>query len=266
MPAVVGPFAGPEYYDRCLGEILFEPFAAELAQRLPERFRGDVLEVACGTGVVTRRLRERIPEASRLVATDLSKPMLDYARAALSNRAGIEWLEADAVRLPFPDAAFAALACGFGLMFVTDRLAALREARRVLGSGGMLLFTVWDRIEENPHALANAETIESLFPDDPAMRFRIPYEMADPAQVRELLAAAGFDVVRIDASRIALKDVDPVRIATGQMRGTPRAAQIESRGVSLDAVIGKVVERLIARGGDPYCGPAQALVVVARAP
>jgi len=159
-------FSGPQYYDDCVGPVWFDPFAADLVQRFPERPAGDVLEIACGTGLVTRRLRERLSPSVRLVATDLSKAMLDYARAKLDGAEGIEWREADALKLPFDDGAFAAVVCGFGIMFVPDRQAALREARRVLAPGGLLLFNVWDRIEENPHALANAEVVEALFPGD----------------------------------------------------------------------------------------------------
>src|ERR1700675_624681 len=80
MADVRSNFGGsmPEYYDRYLGPAFNECFAMELARRLPPRPRGDVLEIACGTGLVTRHLRERLDPAFRLIATDLSKAMLDY--------------------------------------------------------------------------------------------------------------------------------------------------------------------------------------------
>lgn len=258
-------FAGPQYYHDYIGPIWFEPYAVDLARRLPERPPGDALEIACGTGLVTRRLRERLVPTMPLVATDLSRPMLEFARAGLAGVDGIEWREADALRLPFADAQFGAVVCGFGFMFVPDRLAALREARRVLAEGGILLFNVWDAIEDNPHAMANADVIESMFPGDPEMKFRTPYEMCDPAQLRSLLAGAGFADVRIEKRRHEIVDADPARIATGQIRGTPRAALIESRGVPLAQVIDRVTELLAQRGGNPYRGHAQALVVEARA-
>ena len=71
----------PEYYDTCLGPAWFDAFAVDLAQRLPARVAGNVLEIACGTGLVTRRLREHIDPGSRLFASDISKAMLDYARS-----------------------------------------------------------------------------------------------------------------------------------------------------------------------------------------
>src|SRR3989442_371504 len=192
MVDVRASFSGsiPEYYDSCLGPAWFDAFAVDLAQRLPTKPSGDVLEIACRTGLVTRRVRERLDPAVRLVATDLSKAMLDYARGKLRDSKGIEWREADAVKLPFGDSEFGAVVCAFGVMFVPDKKAAFREARRVLKDGGTLLFNVWDRIDENPHAAANAEVVEGLFPADEEMRFTIPYEMHDPALLQRLLAQA----------------------------------------------------------------------------
>lgn len=263
MASAYAAFSGQQYYDKHLGPIQFDPFAAELARRLPPRPPGDVLEVACGTGLVTRRLRERLDPALRLTATDLSAGMLDYAKAQLGEHSGIEWREADALKLPFPDGAFGALVCGFGIMFVPDRQAMLREARRVLVKGGMLLLSVWDRVEENPHALAGAEVIEAMFPGDAEMRFRIPYEMHDPALLRQLLAGADFRDARIETRRIPFDGADPQHIATGQIRGTPRSTLIEKRGVALELVIEKLAAALASRGGNPYRGHAQGLIVEA---
>ena len=256
-------FTGPRYYNDCLGPLWFDPFAADLAQRLPQDPAGDVLETACGTGLVTRRLRERLVGSVRLVASDLSQLMLDDARARLAASPNIEWRQADARKLPFGDGEFAAVVCGFGMMFMPDRQAALREARRVVSAGGLLLFNVWDRIEENPHALATAEALEAMFPDDPEMRFGVPYDMGDSGLLRQLLAAAGFRATCIETKRIPVVGANPRSIATGLLRGTPRATLIEQRGVSIDAVIDRVVQALTIASGHPYRGQAQAVIVEA---
>lgn len=224
-----------------------------------------MLEIACGTGLVTRRLRERVDPGLRVVATDLSAMMLGYAREKLGDGNGIEWQEADALALPFADRSFGAVVCGFGIMFVPDRQAMLREARRVLVAGGILLFNVWDRIEDNPHAAVNAAVLEAMFPGDAEMRFRTPYEMHDSGLLRRLLAGAGFRETLIETRRIAIEGADPEAIAAGQIRGTPRSALLEKRGVPLDLVIEKVAHALAAAGGNPYSGYAQAIVVQARA-
>lgn len=255
----------PEYYDSCLGPAWFDAFAVDLAQRLPARPSGDVLEIACGTGLLTRRMRERLDPTVRLVATDLSKAMLDYARGKLGDFKAIEWHEADAANLPFSDGEFGAVVCAFGIMFVPDKKAAFRQACRVLKEGGIFLFNVWDRIDENPHVAANAEVVEGLFPGDEEMRFRIPYEMHNPALLQRLLAEAHFTGVKIETKRLQLDRVSARTIAIGQIRGTPRSLLIEKRGVPLDEVVENVSAALARIGGaDPYRGSAQALVVEAR--
>lgn len=262
MASPSASFTAPEYYDKCTGPLWFGPFASDLARRLPKRPPGSVLEIACGTGLVTRGLRQRLDPAVRLVATDLSPVMLDYARGQLRD-AAIEWREADALRLPFEDGAFGAVVCGFGVMFAPDHQAALDEARRVLVDGGLLLFNVWDRIEDNPHAATNAEVVEALFPGDAEVRFRTPYEMHDVGRLRRLLAGARFRETHIETKRIAIEGADPHAIAAGQIRGTPRAALIERRGVPLEPVIEKVAAALTRAGGSPYHGYAQAVIVEA---
>jgi len=256
----------PAYYDSCLGPAWFDAFGADLVGRLPAGGSGDVLEIACGTGRVTRRLRASIDDTRRLVASDVSPAMLDYARKELGDGPGIEWRVADAGSLPFETGEFSAVVCAFGMMFVPDRRAAFREVRRVLKSGGTLLFSVWDRIEENPAAAINAEVVEGLFPGDAEVRFRTPYEMHDPGPLRQLLHETGFREARIERKRIQVDGVSARKIALGQIRGTPRSLFLEKRGASLDDVIEKVAAALTRAGGaDPWRGPASAVVVEARA-
>lgn len=263
MPAVNATFTGPRYYDELLAPATFGPFAEDLAARWPQRLPGAVLEIACGTGALTRPLRARLDSSVDLVATDLSPAMLEYARTRSAGTPGLSWQQADAQRLPFADAAFAGVACGFGFMFAPDRLAALKEAHRVLATGGLLLFNVWDRIETNPHALVYAEVVEAMFPGDAQMRFRVPYEMHDESLLRGWLAQAGFRDLRVETLRLPVTGVDPVALATGQIRGTPRSALIAERGVAVEEVIAAVAAALQRQGGRPYAGHAQALVVQA---
>ena len=111
-----------------------------------------VLEMAAGTGVVTRALAPRCPPDARIVATDLNQPMLDHAASRQAARRPLDWRQADALALPFDDAAFDVVACQFGAMFFPDKAQAFAEARRVLRPGGRFLFNVWDRIEDNEFA------------------------------------------------------------------------------------------------------------------
>lgn len=239
----------PAFYDDCLGAAWFGKFAADLARRLPADPGGDVLEIACGTGLTTRHLRERLDARCRLVATDLSEPMLDYARGKLADMGGIEWRQADAMKLPFADGEFAAAVCSFGVMYARDRAALFGEMRRVLQPGGLLVFNVWDRVENNPCIRVYSEVIESLFPGDEDVQFRLPYEMYSEDLLRRLLAGARFEARKIERVRIAVEGVSARDIATGQVRGTPRGLLLAQRGADFDAVIDKVVAALEAAGG-----------------
>ena len=125
----------PDLYDRHLGPVIFRPYAEDLAQRLIVSDADRVLETACGTGILTKELRARLPRAARLVATDLNEPMIAYAGTKLADMDEIEWQTADAAALPFPPDSFDAVVCQFGVMFVPDKAAAFREARRVLACG-----------------------------------------------------------------------------------------------------------------------------------
>ncbi len=267
MVDIAADFSGsmPEYYDTILGPAQLEAIATDLVRRLPVRPKGDVLELACGTGILTQRLRERVDSTFRLLATDLSEPMLAYARNKVKGK--IDWRVADAAALPFKDASFGVVVCSLGVMFVPEKAKFFGEARRVLLEGATLLFNVWDRLELNPHAKAAAAVMEGMFPGDPEMQFaKIPYGFHDEAAIRRHLDQARFGDVRIDKVKIEVKAPSARTFATGQVRGTPRAALFEKRGVKLDEVVEKVAAALTQVGGsEPFKCEAHELVVQAKA-
>ena len=156
----------PKLYEEYLVPLIFEPYAVDLVKRVASRSPADVLEVAAGTGVVTRKLASTLPESVSIVATDLNQPMLDLA-SEVGTKRRVEWRQADAMRLPFEDSVFEAVVCQFGVMFFPEKSKAFSEARRVLRSGGAFIFNVWDRIEENEFAHTVSVALESLFPEDP---------------------------------------------------------------------------------------------------
>src|SRR5688572_31736258 len=187
-------FAGsiPKLYDTHMVPLIFAPYAADLAKRLAARKLSRVLELAAGTGVVTRALATALPQDVAIVATDLNQAMLDQAAAVGAARA-VEWRQADAMQLPFEDAAFDAVVCQFGVMFFPDKPKAFAEARRVLRPGGVFVFNAWDRIEENEFADVVTSSLIALFPKDPP-RFlaRTPHGYHDRGAIERDLAAAGF--------------------------------------------------------------------------
>lgn len=268
MADVRATFGGsmPGYYDGIMAAGQFDTFAQDLVDRVSAKPAGGVLELACGTGVATRRLRERLHKDARLVASDLSEAMLGFAQRKLAALPGIEWRRADAGALPFGDGEFGALVCAFGVMFVPDKKRLFAELRRVLKPGGELVFNVWDGIDANPHSRATNEVFMSLFPGDPEMRFDLPFAFNDQPLLRSLLAGAGFAAVRIEPVTREVRFRSARELAIGQLRGTPRGTLLEKRGLDIEAIIEKCAAALARVGGaEPYRGSARALAIEARA-
>jgi len=267
MPEANATFDGliPEVYDNHLGAVLFEPYAADLVNRLKPRAAKDVLELACGTGIVTRALLEGLKPRPRLVATDLNEPMLHYARSKVASAPGLEWRQADASDLPFPDASYDAVVCQFGVMFVPDKLAAMKEARRVLRPGGVFAFNVWDKLEENDLGRTAHEVITRFFPFDPPQFYTIPFGFHDAELIRSMLGQAGFADVEIESVAKESKSLSAGHVAVGLVRGNPVVNAIQERGgVEVGTVIAAVEEALRSRYGDsPLKAKMRAFVVMA---
>jgi SAM-dependent methyltransferase len=241
-------FAGalPKIYAARLVPLLFEPYASDLAARAAARRPARVLEVAAGTGVVTRAMSSALPAAS-IVATDLNQPMLDEA-AALGTSRPVAWRQADAQELPFADASFDAVVCQFGVMFFPDRPRAYAEARRVLAPGGAYLFSSWDRVEANELAECVQAALASVFPDDPP-RFmeRVPHGYHDPTRIERDLAAGGFEKPRIEPVTKSSRAASARDAAAAFCLGTPLRPEIEARDASRLGEAVAVSEEAIAR-------------------
>ena len=260
-------FAGsiPELYEKLLVPLIFEPYAVDLAERLAARpSLSRVLEVAAGTGVVTRRMAALLPERVAIVATDLNQPMLDHAQAVGTARA-VTWQQADAQQLPFADASFDAVVCQFGVMFFPDQAKAFAEAHRVLAPGGVFLFNVWDRIEENEVPEIVTRSLRALFPNDPP-RFlaRVPHGHHDLGPIVAALRQGGFAVAPRAQTVPARSRAGSARLAgMAFCLGTPLRSEIETRDRSLlDRAVEVATEALEARfGAGPVDGKIQAHVV-----
>jgi len=258
----------PETYDRHLGPLLFEPYARDLAARLdPPAAPARVLEIACGTGIVTRQLRERLPSDVTLVASDLNEAMLEVARQRLRDASALELRQADALALPFPDASFAAEVCQFGWMFFPDKSLAAREAFRVLRPGGQLLFNVWDSLAENPLGRITHETLAAIFPSDPPDFYRVPFGFHDVAAIRALLRVAGFGELAVESIAFTAQAPSAQHAAIGLVLGNPVLAAIQQRGGEPEVVVAAVTAALEAQlGAGRLRAPMRAHVVSARKP
>ncbi|MEA3038072.1 MAG: hypothetical protein QOE79_585 [Sphingomonadales bacterium] len=256
----------PALYDRCLGPLLFEPYAEEIARRAAALAPSRILETAAGTGIVTAALAAGLPE-TEVVATDLNPAMLEVAQAR-TRSPQVSFRPADAQQLPFRPAEFDLVVCQFGIMFFPDRIGAYREALRVLRPGGAFLFAVWGRLEDNPASIALSDAVAALFPDDPpAFLRRTPFGYNDPVLIRDDLAAAGFFGVEIETvwreSRGNASDA-----ALGMCQGSPLRAEIEARAPErlTEATEAAAAAIRALGGGEQISLPMSALIVTARGP
>lgn len=220
----------PKLYETYLVPLIFEPYAADLAKRLGGRPLSRVLEVAAGTGVVTRALSAALPASASIVATDLNEAMLDHA-ASIGTKRRVEWRQADALQLPFEDVSFDAVVCQFGVMFFPDKPKAFAEARRVLKPGGVFLFNVWDRIADNEFADVVTRSLERIFPGSPP-RFlaRTPHGYHDVRTIESDLRQAGFrGSPTMDTVAARSRATSPKVPAIAYCQGTPLRNEIEAR-------------------------------------
>ena len=239
----------PENYDRYLGPVIFEPFARDMARRLVDRKIESLLEIACGTGIVTRHLRNTVPRSTKITATDLNPDMFEFAKPKLKDGEQLHWQQADASALPFAHESFDAVVCQFGFMFVPDKAAAMRESYRVLRNGGFFLFNVWDSFDANPFAEIAHTTIASFFDRDPPKFYEIPFSLHDSKLVGELLRNAGFERIESFAETKPCRSRSARDFATGLVRGNPVGTEAEERGVDPNNLIDAIEKGISKRFG-----------------
>jgi ubiquinone/menaquinone biosynthesis C-methylase UbiE len=234
--------SSPSLYDRYMGPLLFEPYASYVAQRIaplrPER----VLETAAGTGIVTRAVLERLPDAT-IIATDINPAVVEFAAQQVRSER-VTFQQADAQDLPFEEASFDLVLCLFGIMFFPDKVRANAEAHRVLRPGGCYVVVTFDNLELNPVPKTAGEAVASLFPDDPSYMERGPFSYTDPTLVEQDLRAAGFQTVELEtvelSSRVTARDA-----AHGIVLGSPFRAEIERLDASALERATAAVERAL---------------------
>ncbi len=256
----------PRTYHEFLVPLIFEAYARDLTARLRPVEGQRILELACGTGVVTRHLARAMPPAARLTATDLNEPMIDVARPYVGSDARVTYQKADACELPFPDRSFDAIACQYGVMFFPDKVRAMREARRVLAPGGRYVFNVWDSLEHNPIARAVHEAVAAMFTDNPPMFLaKAPYGWSDRAEIERVVRAGGFSTCAIETLEFPCVAPTAEDAAQGYVEGTPLLPALLERGVKDPAPYRRAAAKALAAkfGAAPCRSTMRALVVIA---
>ena len=236
-PPIVGTPA--EIYEQHMVPALFARWAPDLVEAAGVQSGGRALDVACGTGIVTRLLAERVGPAGAVVGLDINPGMLAVARVVAA-QPNIEWLEGSAVSMALPDATFDSVLCQQGLQFVPDKPAALAEMRRVLTPGGRLALSCWCAIETMPAYLALEQALaRRIGPEQAALP---PFSLGDADTLRGLVTRTGFRDVRllIDAKLIRFHSAaHMVRVLVGGAPTMLGALTAQGEGV-LDAIVAEV--------------------------
>ena len=252
----------PENYDRGLGPVLFEDFAVDLAARALAHNAEKVVELAAGTGIVSRKLRDGLSPDTKLVVTDLNPPMLDVARTKFRDGENVEFTPADAMSLPFENESCDLVACQFGVMFFPDKPAAFREVRRVLKPGGLFLFNAWGTMDSCSYSKIVYDVGANFFPAKPPTFYQVPFSYADIDITHGDLAAGGFENRHHETIDIVKEVADWRTFGQGLVFGNPLLAEIEQHGtVSPEEVMDAIIAALQAHyGATPASIPLQATI------
>ena len=262
----VTAFAGsvPQNYETYLGPLFFEPYGINLVEHIQNTALDNVLEIACGTGRVTKHLAAKLSPGTSLIATDLNEDMLKIARHIVTSK-NVTWQVADAHELPLESDIFDLVVCQYGVMFFQDKPKALREINRVLKRGGTFIFNTWNELQYNALSQMAQRVLEEVYPDDPPRFFeKGPYSLYNQDQIKELLAEAGFGNITIELVSKTGLAATPEDAVTGILDGTPNFGYIAERDIP--PVVAK--EKLKALLTEHYGGknlqlPMQAFVVKA---
>jgi ubiquinone/menaquinone biosynthesis C-methylase UbiE len=216
------PASVPEDYERHFVPAVARPLAEELVEQAAPQPGERVLDVACGTGVVTRLAAARVGAAGRVTGVDINPGMLAVARAGAPGPARVEWIEGSAERLPVPDESYDVALCSLGMPFVADRRAALAQLRRVLVAGGRTVFNAPGPTPDVFGVLHDA--LARHVGAEAATFIHGVFSLHDPDQLRQDLYDAGFRDVGVDAATKTLLLPAPGEFLWQYLSSTPLAA------------------------------------------
>ncbi|MFA4871019.1 MAG: class I SAM-dependent methyltransferase [Pedobacter sp.] len=253
------------HYDQFFGPLYFEPYAIEVAKRIEITPNSIVLEIAAGTGRVTRHIRDCIPQSAKLIASDISEDMLAIAKKKLSNL-DIDWQIIDAKKLPFSDKSIDLIVCCFGYMFVPDKPKAFEEVYRVLKSGGQFLLTTWDKLENNTASFTSRSIAKKYLEEPLPDSYNLATSMSDKTVIKSLLKDAGFTKMSIEQVELLSVSRTAKEAAYGLVEGGLIYDEIKKRNPAWINEIRVKVEKELAEkfGAAPMVAPMSAIISEAR--
>ncbi len=238
------PRAGPETYQAMQVPSIFEPLARMLLSRVALRPGQAVLDIACGTGVVTRLAAEAVGPDGTVVGVDFNQPMLDVA-AGIDGGDVIEWRQGDAGALPVTDDSFDVVLCQQGLQYFPDKVAALREMRRALKPGGMAWLAVWQSPEHRPTNRAWNRVLARHLGPDVTRVSEAPFSLGDGAELRRLMTEGGFQDVVVEAAVFTHHMKPPEISIPGQLASLPFGPKIAALDTATrDAIVAEIAAEL----------------------
>lgn len=214
----------PENYERFFVPAIGEPLAHDLIRLAALRPGERVLDVACGTGIVARLASEQVGSNGSVAGLDVNPGMLAVAQSVTPADMSIEWYEASAEDMSLPDEAFDVILCQLGLQFMMDKLAALREMRRVLVPGGRLILNVPGPKEKTFAVLA--EAMERHINSQAAGFVTQVFSLHDTTEIQELLSEAGFRNIAVQADHKMLTLPPPKEFLWQYVHSTPLAGMV----------------------------------------
>jgi ubiquinone/menaquinone biosynthesis C-methylase UbiE len=215
-----------ENYERYFVPTIGMTWATALLEAAALRRGERVLDVACGTGVVTRLAAEQVGSEGTVAGLDINPAMLTVARSVRSSGATIEWHEASAESLPLADASFDVLVSSLGLQFVPDKASALREMQRVLGPNGRVAIAT---VGPTPPLFAILEQALARHVTPQTAGFmRAVFSLHQPKEIEQLASDAGFRDIEVRSKKLTLTLPGPADFLWQYVHSTPLAASVST--------------------------------------
>src|SRR5262245_37262646 len=254
----------PLAYDTHIVDVFLQDSSGRVVDVAAIKTGDRVLDVACGTGVVTRLAANMVGSAGQLVGFDLNPGMLARARASRETVAAIEWRVGSVTDMPFTDATFDCVTCQHGLQFIPDKAAALSEMHRVLADRGRIAISVWRSIEHCPWQAAIADAVERNVGSEQAAQIRSAFSFGDADQLQQVIVAAGFRDVEIRIDRETIRHASTAEYVPGYISATPVAGAVIGLDKKTQTKITADVRDALAayRVGDGLAAPIEAHVAI----
>ena len=255
--------AAAELYEARFVPAIFAEWAPLLVDAAGIRPGQEVLDVACGTGIVARTVADRLAGTGRAVGVDLNEGMLGVARRI---RPDLEWRQGDAADLPFPDRSFDAVLCQMALMFFPDRVRAVREMARVARPGGVVALVVPAALDAQPAYGSFVDLATRVAGPEASSLLGSYWSCGDPDDLRRLTSASGLELSTLESHAGTARFASAEELAATEVEGSPLVDRITTEEyAAIRAGSRSVLARFVAPDGT-LDAPLNGLLLTAHVP